>query len=122
VLASLLAYFAGEFSNSYTLAKMKLLTRGRWLWTRTIGSTVLGEGVDTALFVVIAFAGTLPGPLLGAVVVSNYVFKVGFEVVATPLTYVVVAALKRSEGVDVYDWDTNFNPFAVARGTSEPAY
>jgi queuosine precursor transporter len=113
VVASLIAYFAGEFSNSFTLAKLKILTRGKWLWTRTIGSTIIGEGVDTLLFVLIAFWGVLPGELLITVIISNYVFKVGFEAILTPLTYRVVRFLKRSEGVDTYDYDTNFNPFAI---------
>lgn len=112
VLASLVAYFAGEFSNSFVLAKMKLFTKGKWLWTRTIGSTVVGEGVDTALFVGIAFLGVLPTELLLAVLVSNYVFKVAYEVLATPITYAVVTALKKAEGVDTYDYGTKFNPFA----------
>jgi len=111
--ASLLAYFAGEFSNSFVLAKMKLLTQGRLLWTRTIGSTVVGEGVDTALFVSIAFLGELPSELLISVLISNYVFKVAYEVFATPITYAVVAFLKRAESVDVYDTETRFNPFRV---------
>lgn len=113
VIASLIAYFAGEFSNSFTLAKMKILTKGRWLWTRTIGSTIIGEGVDTLLFVGIAFLGVLPRDLLISVIISNYVFKVGFEAILTPLTYRVVRFLKRHEGVDTYDYDTNFNPFAI---------
>jgi len=113
VLASLTAYWAGEFSNSYTLARMKVLTRGRWLWMRTIGSTLVGEGVDTLLFVTIAFAGVLPTSLLIAVGLSNYVFKVGIEVLMTPLTYQVVSFLKRTESEDVYDRDTNFNPFIL---------
>jgi uncharacterized integral membrane protein (TIGR00697 family) len=116
VLGSLIAYFAGEFTNSFILAKMKLLTRGRWLFTRTIGSTIVGEGVDTLLFVLIAFAGTVPQALLIAVIVSNYVFKVGFETVVTPITYAIVGYLKRVERVDVYDYDTNFNPFAYLWG------
>lgn len=114
VAASLIAYWAGEFSNSFVLAKMKVLTNGRWLWTRTIGSTLVGEGVDTALFVSIAFLGVSPAPLLWAVLISNYVFKVAVEVVATPLTYAIVAFLKRREQVDWYDRRTNFNPFAWA--------
>ena len=116
VIASLLAYFAGEFSNSYTLAKLKLFTSGRWLWTRTIGSTVVGEGVDTMLFIAIAFLGVLPPELLIAVIVSNYIFKVGFEILATPLTYTAVGFLKRVEGVDVFDYGTNFNPFILWTG------
>lgn len=103
VLGSLIAYFAGEFSNSYTLARMKVLTGGRWLWTRTIGSTLVGEGVDTLLFVTIAFAGTLPWPLFWSIVVSNYIFKVGLEVLMTPVTYRITAFLKRTENEDVYE-------------------
>ncbi len=114
VAGSLIAYFCGEFSNSFTLAKMKVLTQGRWLWTRTIGSTLVGEGVDTLLFVTIAFAGTLPWDLFWSVVVSNYVFKVGLETLMTPATYRIVAFLKRAEQEDVYDVDTDFNPFKIA--------
>ena len=113
VLGSLVAYFAGEFSNSYTLARMKVYTQGRWLWTRTIGSTLVGEGVDTLLFVTIAFAGTLPWDLFWSIVVSNYVFKVGLEAAMTPVTYRTVNFLKANEGVDVYDVDTDFNPFQL---------
>lgn len=120
VLGSLIAYWAGEFCNSFTLAKMKIFTRGHWLWTRTIGSTLMGEGVDTLLFVVIAFAGVLPMGLLTSVLISNYFFKVGVEVMATPVTYSVVAFLKRAEREDYYDYDTDFNPFALAaRSTSQ---
>lgn len=113
VLGSLIAYFAGEFSNSYTLAKMKIFTRGRWLWTRTIGSTLVGEGVDTILFVTIAFAGTLPWPLFWSIIVSNYIFKVGLEAAMTPITYRLTNFLKRTEQEDVYDVDTDFNPFKI---------
>jgi uncharacterized integral membrane protein (TIGR00697 family) len=113
VLGSLVAYFAGEFSNSYTLAKMKVLTQGRWLWTRTIGSTLVGEGVDTILFVTIAFAGTMPWALFWSIVVSNYVFKVALEAIMTPATYRTTNFLKRSENEDVYDVDTDFNPFRL---------
>jgi len=111
VVGSMVAYFAGEFSNSYVLAKMKLATRGRWLFSRTIGSTIVGEGVDTLIFPFIGFAGVLPMTTLFAGVVSNYIFKVGFEVIATPLTYAIVRYLKRVEKSDVYDRGTNFNPF-----------
>lgn len=111
-LASLVAYWAGEFTNSYTLAKLKLLTRGRWLWTRTVGSTISGQAVDTAIFTLVAFWGTQSGGLLAWLVASSYVVKVGFEVVATPLTYLVVGWLKRVENVDAFDDKTNFNPFA----------
>jgi queuosine precursor transporter len=114
VLGSLIAYFAGEFSNSYTLAKMKILTQGRWLWTRTIGSTLVGQAVDTLLFVTIAFAGTLPWPLFWSIILSNYVFKCGLEAAMTPATYQITNFLKRSENEDVYDVGTDFNPFTLA--------
>jgi uncharacterized integral membrane protein (TIGR00697 family) len=113
VLASLVAYWAGEFSNSYVMAKMKIWTSGRMLWTRTIGSTILGEGIDTLLFVGIAFVGAYPGTSLRAIFISNYIFKVGVEVVATPLTYLAVGFLKRVEESDVYDDRTDFNPFKL---------
>ncbi len=113
VLGSLIAYFAGEFSNSYTLAKMKVFTHGRWLWTRTIGSTMVGEGVDTLLFVLIAFYGLYNPSLLLSIIISNYLFKTGFEALVTPLTYLVVNTLKRVENEDYYDVDTDFNPFRV---------
>jgi queuosine precursor transporter len=113
VLGSLIAYFAGEFSNSYVLAKMKIWTGGRWLWTRTIGSTIVGQAVDTALFVAIAFAGTLPWSLFLSVILSNYVFKVGLEAAMTPVTYRLTGFLKRTENEDVYDVETDFNPFKV---------
>jgi hypothetical protein len=115
VLASLIAYLAGSFSNAYLLARMKVLTRGRWLWTRTIGSTIVGQGVDTVLFVLIAFAfaeGFSPA-LLWGIIVSNYVFKVGVEALLTPLTYMITGYLKRTEGIDALDVQTNFNPFQV---------
>jgi len=113
VLGSLVAYFAGEFSNSYVLAKMKIWTKGRWLWTRTIASTLVGEGVDSVLFVLIAFAGAIPWSLLWVTVASNYLFKCGMEALMTPVTYWVTGALKRSEKEDVYDVGTDFNPFKV---------
>lgn len=114
VLGSLVAYFAGEFSNSYTLARLKILTQGRWLWLRTIGSTLVGEGIDTLLFVTIAFAGTTTAGLFWSVVASNYVFKVGVEVVMTPVTYWLAGFLKRAEHEDVYDIGTDFNPFKLS--------
>lgn len=113
VIASLIAYFAGEFSNSYTLAKMKILSKGKWLWSRTIGSTIIGEGIDTLLFVFIAFYGVFPGDLIISVLLSNYIFKVSFEAVFTPVTYMAVGFLKKRELSDVYDYDTDFNPFSV---------
>ncbi len=112
IIASLVAYFTGEFSNSYVLARMKVLTRGRWLWTRTIGSTLVGEGVDSVLFVLIACAfGVFPWAAAASIIVANYIFKVGIEVLFTPLTYRVVAALKRAEREDYFDIGTDFNPF-----------
>ena len=111
VAASLIAYFSGEFSNSFVLAKMKILTKGKVLWSRTIGSTVVGEFVDTILFIFIAFGGILEWKLLFNVIVSNYIFKTGVEIVFTPLTYRIVNFLKRVENEDYYDYYTNFNPF-----------
>jgi len=111
VAASLVAYFAGEFSNSFVLAKMKILTRGRWLFTRTIGSTIIGEGIDTVLFATIAFAGLYTRHLLLLIIISNYIFKVLLEIVLTPATYKIVGFLKRREKVDWFDYKTNFNPF-----------
>ena len=112
VAASLIAYLAGEFSNSYILAKMKIWTKGRFLWMRTIGSTLVGEFIDTGLFCMIAFFGVLPASLLIAVIISNYLFKCGVEVLFTPITYKVVKFLKRKENEDYYDIGTKFNPFA----------
>jgi hypothetical protein len=114
-VASLVAYWAGEFTNSYTLAKLKLLTGGRWLWTRTVGSTVTGQAVDTVVVIVVAFAGTQSTSMIVRMVVSSYLIKVAVEVVATPLTYLIVGRLKRAEGVDAFDRRTNFNPFALQR-------
>lgn len=112
VLASLTAFFSGEFVNSYILAKMKILTKGKWLWTRTIGSTLAGEFIDSIIFVVIAFAGILPADLVVSLIIFNYLFKTGIEVIFTPVTYAVVNFLKRKESEDYYDTETNFNPFA----------
>ncbi|MGQ9627296.1 MAG: queuosine precursor transporter [Anaerolineae bacterium] len=114
VAASLLAYFAGEFSNSYIMAKMKILTQGRLLFARTIGSTLVGEGVDTFLFVLIAFGGQIPPSVLFLVGVSNYFFKTSMETALTPLTYRIVNFLKKAEQEDYYDYDTDFNPFKVS--------
>jgi len=111
VAASILAYFCGEFLNSFVLAKLKIATAGRWLWLRTISSTLVGEGVDTVLFVVVAFWGVLPPALLATIIVSNYVFKVGIEALFTPVTYWLAGFLKRKEGIDHFDRDTRFNPF-----------
>ena len=113
VIASLVAYFVGEFVNSYILAKLKIATAGRWLWTRTIGSTLVGEGLDTAVFLLVAFYGVWDNSLLWTVFVSNYIFKMGGEVLLTPVTYAVVGFLKKAENEDYYDRDTNFSPFAA---------
>ena len=114
VLASLAGFWLGEFSNSFILAKMKILTRGRWLWSRTIGSTLVGELVDTVMFVVVASAfGVFPWSLFLTLTLTNYLFKVAVEVLMTPVTYLIVRALKRAEGEDYYDRDTNFNPFVM---------
>lgn len=114
VLASLAGFWLGEFSNSFILAKMKILTRGRWLWSRTIGSTLVGEMVDTVMFVVVASAfGVFPWSLFLTLTLTNYLFKVAVEVLMTPVTYLIVRALKRAEGEDFYDRDTNFNPFVM---------
>lgn len=115
VCASLIAYFFGEFSNSFVLAKMKIWTKGKWLWTRTIGSTVVGELVDSSIFILIAFLGVLPNSLLFTLIVSNYFFKTGIEILFTPITYKVVKFLKVKENEDYYDHDTNFNPFTIQK-------
>lgn len=112
VVASLSAYFVGEFSNSFILAKMKILTHGRWLWSRTIGSTLVGEMVDSSVFIGVAtLFGVFPAELFWTLVVTNYIFKVTIEVAMTPLTYAVVRLLKKTEHEDYYDRNTDFNPF-----------
>jgi len=114
VLASLAGYWAGSFSNSFILAKMKVLTQGRWLWARTIGSTIVGEGFDTLVFTLVAtLAGVFPWEIFASLVLTNYLFKVGIEAIMTPATYAVVSFLKRAERVDYYDTRTNFNPFGL---------
>jgi queuosine precursor transporter len=112
VLASLAGYWSGEFTNSYVLARMKVLTRGRWLWTRTIGSTIAGELVDTVIFIVIASSfHVFPWSLFLTLTITNYLFKVGVEALMTPVTYLAVNRLKRIEQEDCFDRETNFNPF-----------
>ena len=111
VIASLIAYWAGEFSNAYVLAKLKLWSKGKHLWIRTIGSTVVGQFIDTVVVMVIAFGGSLNTTLIVTLIVSGYVGKVVYEAAATPLTYAVVNFLKRREGVDVFDYKTDFSPF-----------
>ncbi len=112
--ASFAAYLVGEFANAYVLAKMKIATRGRFLWLRTIGSTVIGQGLDSAVFMTIAFAGILPPKALVAAVLTQWIAKTAYEAAATPLTYGVVGFLKRREGIDVYDTDTRFNPLVLS--------
>jgi queuosine precursor transporter len=113
--ASFIAYLVGEFANAIVLAKMKVATNGRFLWSRTIGSTLVGQGLDSLVFIVLAFVGTIPASAMLAAVVTQWLVKSLYEALATPLTYVVVNRLKRSEGLDVYDRDTNFNPLLVSR-------
>ena len=112
--ASLVAFWAGEFANSYTMARLKLLTNGRKLWTRTIGSTVVGQAVDTTLVIVLTFVGTIPLRTLGNMIVTAYVLKVAYEVLATPVTYLVINWLKKAEGADAFDRNESFNPFSFA--------
>jgi len=113
VTASLIAFFAGELTNSFVLAKLKIFTKGRHLWSRTIGSTIAGESVDTLVFYPLAFAGVWSQDLLLSVMLHNYLLKVGWEIVVTPLTYRIVGALKRSEQEDYFDHNTNFTPFSL---------
>jgi uncharacterized integral membrane protein (TIGR00697 family) len=120
LVASLIAFWAGEFANSYTMARLKLLTKGRWLWTRTVGSTVVGQLVDTTLVIVITFAGLFSAGKLFQIIWQGYLLKVAYEVAATPLTYLVVNALKRAEGVDTFDNHTNFNPFRLGQQPDGP--
>lgn len=115
LVASFSAYLLGEFANSFVLAKMKIMTKGRFLWTRTIGSTIVGEGLDATVFIIIAFGGTVSWPLIIGIILTHWLVKTGYEVVATPFTYMVVNYLKKKEGVDTFDRDTNFNPFLVTR-------
>ena len=111
VFASLLAFWAGEFANSFVLARLKLLTQGRHLWMRTIGSTVVGQGVDSLIFYPLAFYGQWTNAQVLTVMVTNWAMKVGWEAVLTPVTYMVVNGLKRAEGLDVFDAGTDFTPF-----------
>ncbi|MEA1960179.1 MAG: queuosine precursor transporter [Bacillota bacterium] len=113
VLASLMAYFAGEFSNSILLSRMKVWTNGKWLWTRTVGSTLVGEGLDTLIFMLIAFYGIFPTSIFISMVLVQYFWKVGYEIAATPLTYWIVARLKQKESMDAFDRGINYNPFTV---------
>lgn len=112
VLASLLAYWCGEFANSFTLAKLKLLTKGKYLWTRTIGSTVVGQAVDTTVVIFIIFYKE-PINVIVRLIISGYVIKVAYETLMTPVTYAIVNFLKRTESVDYFDYETDFNPFVT---------
>jgi uncharacterized integral membrane protein (TIGR00697 family) len=111
--ASLAAYLVGEFANAFVLARLKVVTGGRWLWLRTIGSTVVGQALDSTVFITLAFAGTVPTGVLPAIVASQWAVKVVYEAVATPLTYAVVGWLKSTEGVDTFDYRTDFNPIRL---------
>jgi uncharacterized integral membrane protein (TIGR00697 family) len=111
--ASFIAYLVGEFANSFVLAKMKVATNGRWLWSRTIGSTLVGQGLDSLVFIFLAFVGTIPPAAMISAIIAQWLVKSAYEALVTPLTYLVVNRLKRAEGVDVYDRDTRFNPLLI---------
>ncbi len=113
VAASLVAYWAGEFANSITLSALKKLTKGRYLWTRTISSTIVGQGLDTAIFIGLGFVGIVPSAVLFQMMIAQYAFKVAYEVVLTPVTYAVVRGLKRREGIDAFDTGIRYNPFGL---------
>ena len=119
VISSMIAFWCGEFANSYVMAKMKLLTKGRQLWTRTVGSTVAGQAVDTVLVMVLAFGGTMPARTIATLILSGYLGKVLYEVLMTPVTYAVVNFLKRAEGVDTFDYNTDFSPFHAGLAETE---
>jgi uncharacterized integral membrane protein (TIGR00697 family) len=116
--ASLIAFWAGEFANSYTMARLKLFTNGRKLWTRTIGSTIVGQAVDTALVITLTFAGVVPATTILNMIATGYALKVGYEILATPLTYLVINWLKAAEQADAFDRGQNFNPFSLAQKNS----
>jgi uncharacterized integral membrane protein (TIGR00697 family) len=112
LVASFCGYLVGEFANSFVMAKMKIATQGRWLWTRTIGSTIVGQGLDTSVFITIAFAGTSSfAPMM---ILYHFLAKTAIEILATPITYTTINFLKKSERIDVYDSETNFNPFSIS--------
>src|SRR3989441_8508799 len=119
LLASFIAYLVGEFTNSFVLAKLKIATKGRWLWTRTISSTLIGEGLDTLIFISIAFWGIIPANMMLEAILTQWIFRVVYEIVATPFTYLVVGFLKRRENLDTYDYRTNFSPVLFRRELSE---
>lgn len=111
--ASFCAYLIGEFFNAFVMAKLKVITKGRWLWMRTIGSTLVGQGLDSIVFIILAFAGTVPSKALALAVITQWLIKSAYEAGATPLTYITVGFLKRRDGKDVYDYHTRFNPLAL---------
>ena len=113
LVASFLAYLVGEFANAFVLAKLKIATQGRWLWTRTIGSTLVGQGLDSLVFVTLAFLGTIPLEGIATAILTQWLVKTAYEAAVTPLTYGVVRFLKRQEGMDVYDYETQFNPLLL---------
>ena len=119
ILASLVAFWVGEFANSFVLAKMKVWTKGRWLFSRTIGSTLVGQAIDSLIVTTVFFAGSVPFSAILVAAASGYVFKVAYEAAMTPVTYLIVNRLKRSEGVEVFDEGTNFNPFGRAGRAGE---
>jgi uncharacterized integral membrane protein (TIGR00697 family) len=121
VAGSLLAYWCGEFANSFTLAKLKILTGGKYLWTRTIGSTIVGQAVDTTVVMFAVFYGVSPVSVIGRLIFAGYLIKVIYETLMTPVTYAVVNFLKRAEHVDYFDYGTNFNPFATVPSPAEDA-
>jgi len=114
LVASFVAYLIGEFANAYVLARLKIATDGRWLWVRTIGSTVVGEGLDSLVFVTLAFTGTVASGALVTIVINQWLIKVVYEGIATPLTYVAVGWLKSRERLDTFDLDTDFNPLKLS--------
>jgi len=115
LVASFLAYLVGEFTNSFVLAKMKIATKGRWLWTRTIGSTLVGQGLDSLVFIALAFIGTIPLSGLATAILAQWLTKSAYEAAVTPITYIVVNFLKKKEGMDVFDYDTKFNPLLIMK-------
>ena len=111
--ASFIAYLIGEFANAYVLAKIKIATGGKMLWLRTIGSTIIGQGLDSAVFITLAFGGVIPAPAILSAILGQWLVKSAYEAAATPVTYAVVGYLKKAEGIDVYDTDTRFNPLMI---------
>ena len=115
LMASFLAYLVGEFFNAFVMAKMKIITKGRWLWTRTIGSTLVGQGLDSSVFISLAFVGVIPIKALILAILTQWLVKSAYEAAATPLTYLAVRFLKKNEGLDVFDYNTSFNPLFIRK-------